>query len=65
MQESRLLVRTSELLQTTLIPMSRIAREMGCHVSTVKAIRDRQNDPGVTICENIYNLLSKHELEVK
>lgn len=65
LQPSKLLARTRELLQTTLIPIAAAARELEVSPYTLRNIRDGRTDPGVTLCENIYNLLSKTELEVK
>lgn len=62
---SKLLARTSELLKTTLIPHTRIARVVGCSTRTLYTIREGTNVPNVELCEAIYNLLSRYELEVK
>jgi DNA-binding XRE family transcriptional regulator len=62
---SKLLERTRVLLSTTMIPLTRIARELGCNPKTLYSIRDGENDPGVTLCESIYNFLSRDPLEVK
>ena len=62
---SKLLDRTIELLNTTLIPMTRIAKAVDCNPATLKLLRERKNVPSVVLCEKIYDLLSKHELEVK
>lgn len=62
---SKLLDRTIELLDSTLIPMTKIAKAVGCTTATLGTIRARKNTPSVVLCEKIYNLLSKTELEVK
>ena len=65
MAESQLLKRTQELLNTTLIPMSRIAKVVGCNPVTLKTIREGKNVPNVVLCEAVYNMLSRDPLEVK
>jgi len=62
---SKLLDRTIELLDTTLIPMTKIAKVVECVPSTLRLMRQRKNVPNVVLCEKIYDLLSKHDLEVK
>ena len=62
---SKLLTRTRELLGSTLIPDTRLARAVGCSNKTIAAIREGRNVPSVELCEKVYNLLSKHALEVK
>jgi len=45
--------------------MTRIAKAVDCNPATLKLLRERKNVPSVVLCEKIYDLLSKHELEVK
>ena len=62
---SKLLARTRDLLKSTLIPDTRIAKAVGCSSKTIAIIRQGKNVPSVELCEKVYNLLSKYELEVK
>lgn len=62
---SKLLARTQELLRETLIPLARIAREVGCTQGTLYGMRDGKNVPNVELCEAVYNFLSRDPLEVK
>jgi DNA-binding XRE family transcriptional regulator len=62
---SLLLDRTIELLDSTLIPMAKIAREVGCSAKAIEFLRKRRSVPNVILCEKIYNLLSRDPLEVK
>ena len=62
---SKLLARTIELLNKTLIPQARIAREVGCHAATLRALREGKHVPNVELCEAIYNVLARDPLEVK
>jgi len=62
---SRLLARTRELLATTLIPISRIAKELECSPPTLRLLRDGKHVPNVELCEAVYNFLSRDPLEVK
>jgi hypothetical protein len=48
-----------------MIPMTKIARVVGCTTATLRTIRERKNVPSVVLCEKIYNLLSRDPLEVK
>lgn len=62
---SKLLERTIELLNETLIPSTRIAREIDCSTKTLYLLRNGQVVPNVELCERIYNFLSRDPLEVK
>lgn len=62
---SRLLTRTRELLATTLIPLTKIARELDCNPRSLALLRDGKHVPSVELCESIYNFLSRDPLEVK
>jgi transcriptional regulator with XRE-family HTH domain len=62
---SKLLTRTRELLSTTLIPMAKVARELGCSSVTLRLLRDGKHVPNVELCEAVYNFLSRDPLEVK
>lgn len=62
---SKLMARTIELLNETLIPLAKIARAVECNQKTIYALRDGKHVPNVELCERIYNLLSRDPLEVK
>lgn len=63
--ESKLAMRTRELLADTLIPLTKIAERCGLSAVQVANIRDGKCMPNVRACEAIYNVLSPFPLEVK
>lgn len=62
---SKLMARTIELLNETMIPLAKVARAVDCNSKTIYMLRDGKHVPNVELCEAIYNLLSRDPLEVK